>query len=313
MSTHAMLIQSLKHKAAFFKVSFLLVATTALSSCLGLDCALTETSTGDTYLCPSLDGGGNVAVNYISPVAGQVFTQANLAFEVEFPNNNIPSNVEIRINGAVVTDDFSTSGNSLIVPVVSVGASPLVWNALRDGSNVFQVTNPVKGLITFFVDFEDPQIHLLSVDDGWTGISRKVCRGGWNAGNAPHQRCTGYNKDNDPSVTNDYNGTGVNVANVYYPQPKRGNVIVEGYVEGEDYSAVSSMSVTVSRIDGNGVKQPLAVNGANMSSIPGRVVPHCAVAARTAGVSPALVVSPASNNVFRLDFGTVGRIDLGNF
>ncbi len=266
MFTYTAMVHSLKSKAGLFKFP-LLLSVVFLASCVGnVECKVDFADENiDDINCfnPFPDAK---PVKYVLPKAGEVYTPATVAFEIEFPNG-IPSGVAIRINGAEVQNDFVADGNFLKVPVVSSGASPLVWGALRDGANTFQVTNPVKGLYTFYLDFEDPRIHVLSVNDGWNGVTRKVCRGGWNAGNPPHTRCTGYNKNNAAS-TQEVNG--YNVARVYYPYPKRGNVIVEGYVEGENYASVSSLRVGVSRIDSNGVKQALAVNGSNMYAIPGR-------------------------------------------
>lgn len=243
MSIHAMLIQSLKHKATLAKLSILLMTSFILAGCYGLDCALTNTGTGETYLCPKINGAETDPVNYILPVNDGDYDLSALQFSVEFPNGlPLKSNTVIKLNGVDVTSDFNDWGIGLtnharVTLAINQTNTPLINSAIRDGRNSFQVTTPLKAVIFFTVDIPGAEVHFTSLNDGWTGETFRIDRS-----------CGG------DVCTHDVGG--VTTANRIYT-PKRGYLDGEGYIDGEGYSNISQMCINTYTLSSAGVQTPL--------------------------------------------------------
>lgn len=162
MSTHAMLIQSMKHRTSIFKSSVMLVFALVISSCIGTS---------------------NVPVNYHLPVDGETYNSNTFLPKIEFPDG-IPdssADVVIRLNGTEIQtafgqwgvgEDGTGVGDYAIVTTGSSGY-PLITSALRDGRNGFQVLDPNKGLVTFNVDVPLATVHITEVQDNWNGFGIK--------------------------------------------------------------------------------------------------------------------------------------------
>lgn len=244
MSTHtAMLIQSLKHKAGLFKVSIVLVATLALSGCFGLDCQITNSSTGETTYCPKISTGDSTPVIYNLPVNEGDYDLSALQFSVTFPNGlAAKSATQIKLNGVDITNDFNDWGvgvtNTARVTLAINGTNtPIINAAIRDGRNSFQVTQPMKNPVFFTVDIPGAAVHFTNIDDGWTGETFRIQRDG--GGNV---------------VVTERNGT--NVANRIYTA-KRGYLDATGYIDGEGYSNISQMCVHTYTVNSSGVQSAL--------------------------------------------------------
>lgn len=274
MSIKAMLVQSMKHKAnSTNKYIFLTLLPFVLASCLGTS---------------------NVPVNYINPVnngnyelVDKTGTEDFLPV-VEFPNG-APGNLEIRMNNVIITGDFNCSGT---VPYTctskTIGSGPgeanAIFSGLRDGRNSFQVTKPSKDLIFFDVNVPGAEVHIYSVDDGWTGETFRIDR----------TPCGSPAKDSPKADTCIRTVNNVNVARRTFT-PKRGNIIVTGYVDGESYSNVSHMCVNTYRMDTNGNLTSLAALGDGYS------------------ICDTSALGQTTEGSFYLDFGNASATTIGDF
>ena len=97
------------------------------------------------------------------PIGGGV---NNFVPRLEFPNGDfVPlANLEVRINGVIVTAEFdvSTGGTPSSMTISGdVTAHPVMLAALKEGLNTFQVTNPLKEKI-FFTDKPNKDVFLFS-------------------------------------------------------------------------------------------------------------------------------------------------------
>jgi hypothetical protein len=296
MSTHtAMLIQSfkhkalkhnaLKHKAVALKFTLLLLVSSVISGCLGTSCQLTNSATGEVYLCPTINTGSSVPVVYNSPVSDGVYGLGALTFSVGFPNGiPLKANTEIRLNGVVITSEFNDWGTGIantarVTGAITAGTKPIIWAALRDGRNSFQVTNPAKSVIFFTVDIPGAEVHFTDINDGWTGETFRIRRAG-NVGSG---------------AVSTYEVNGVNVANRDFTA-KRGYIDAVGYLDGRDYSNVSQMCVNTYTLSATGVQSSLSALGAGYAM--------CNTVALGS-------TSPGSG--FYLDFGQADLTAIGDF
>lgn len=182
-------------------------------------------------------GSSSTPVIYLSPDSTTDYNQTNFKPALEFPDGlPLQNEVEIRVNGVVVTSEFDdwgsagTGSTNINVAEVTLNVSdantPIIWSALRDGVNTFQVSDPLKDIVFFTFDLPSAEVHFSNVIDGYDGSSAK-------------------------------NGSPLHV---------------EGFLEGKDYSTLLDMTVEVSRVDASGALNTLGLTGSKITAAPNNTV-----------------------------------------